>query len=90
MNRILADVRRGLFGGATFEEAVNDLRRQLLARGGDGELRDVECFLSEDGRSAMLAAEWSSDRPVTANFSLPVSVTEANFDAQSYVRRCKG
>ena len=83
-------VRRSLFGGNTFQEAVADLRRQLIARGGDGTLHDCQCFLCEDGRSAMLYADWGSDQTVCATFTLPVSVTEDTFDAQCYVRRCEG
>ena len=90
MNRILADVRRGLFGGNTFEEAVADLRRQLVMRGGDGVLHDVQCFLAEDGKTATLFANWHDDQTVCANFALPAPTTEDRFNAQHYIEEAEG
>ena len=71
----------------SFEQAVATLRRQSIARGGDGTLRDVECFLCEDGRSAVLYADWSSDNPAVAGFRLPSPTTEAKFNPDFSVAR---
>lgn len=89
MGAVLHAMRKGFgTGGPSFEDAVNNLRRQVIARGGDGTLRDCQCFLCEDGRSAVLYADWGSDQTVCATFMLPV--TEREFDGEAYVRRCEG
>ena len=89
MQAVLRAMREGFgTGGPSFEDAVNNLRRQVIARGGDGTLRDCQCFLCEDGRSAVLYADWGSDQTVCATFMLPV--TEREFDGEAYVRRCEG
>ena len=90
MKAVLDAMRKG-FGtaGPSFEEAKQELRRRLRQRGDSTRLRDVVCFLNEDCRTAMLAANWSSDEPVCAHFLLPVSTTEDTFDGAAYVRLCE-
>lgn len=85
LQKFVATLRKGLGVDDSFEKAVASLRQQVIARGGDGVLRDVVCFLSEDGRSAMLAAEWGSDQPVCTNFALPIA--ESEFDPEFYVAK---
>lgn len=88
LRRMIAALRRGLLGDTdSFEGAVRRLRQQLIARGGDGRLRDVVCHLDEDGRGALLAANWTSDEPVIAGFTLSEPTSEDEFDPDFYVRR---
>jgi hypothetical protein len=83
---------RKAFGtdGPTFADAILSLHQQLATRGDtSGRLRDVQCHLDESGTSALLYANWSSDDPVFARFVSPRPTTEAEFDAESYVRLCE-
>jgi hypothetical protein len=53
------------------ELARAELRMQLLARNGDGELRDLEIFLTEDRSTCIVFALWSEadDPRPTARFT---------------------
>jgi hypothetical protein len=55
-----------------------ELRQQLLERGGDGQLHDIQVFVAEDRRTVMVFADWSTDEPVYTTFPLD----EPNFRYQ--------
>jgi hypothetical protein len=66
------------------ELARAELRQQLLERGGDGQLRDVQVFVAEDERTILVFAEWSTDTPVNTTFLLDGwSIFRDQYDASA-------
>jgi hypothetical protein len=63
------------------EMARAALRAQVLARGGDGRLSDVQIFLSDDGAAVMVFAEYTtSEDPPHTMIVLDGPITEDMFD----------
>ena len=80
----------------TLGEAILDLQRQAHARGLAG-LDDIETFPCEDGRTWLIMAYYSLDRPLTASFTLPtydeddeelIERIRAKFASSATARRC--
>jgi hypothetical protein len=72
----------------TLEEAVASVERQLLARGRDGVLRDVQVHLIESGDEALLWADWTDDPdPPRARFVLPRHYADDEFPEDEWVER---
>ena len=74
-----------------FAKARDNLRRQMIERGGDGMLRDVEISLAEDGRSVIVYANFASEDPVHTGFMLQAQTDEEEFHdlAQLYRALCE-
>jgi hypothetical protein len=66
-----------------------ELRAQLMEHGGDGQLRDVQAFLCEDGRTVMVFAEWTSDEPACTSFKFYKRIAQSEFDRAIYLA-CDG
>ena len=81
---IFAIARDAFKNDAAFATAKDSLQKQMVARGGDGTLRDVQVSLCADGVTVHLFAAWETDEPATASFKLAKSTSEANFDSGLY------
>jgi hypothetical protein len=82
----LLRMARDAFANAeAFAQARERLQREIMRRGGDGRLRDVQAHLAEDMRTVLLYAEWSSDAPACASFALARPLrSEADFEPEFY------
>jgi hypothetical protein len=69
----------------TFEEARAHCIADLMSSGQES---DWQCHLCEDGRHAMLFANYYSDEPVMYVFNLPATIDEDVFDPQLYLSQC--
>jgi hypothetical protein len=67
------------------EIARAELRQQMLERGGDGQLRDVQVFLAEDQRTVIVFADWSTDTPVYTTFPLDEAIFPHQYEPSALV-----
>jgi hypothetical protein len=82
----LLRMARDAFANAeAFSQARDRLQREIMRRGGDGRLRDVQAHLAEDMRTVLIYAEWSSDTPASASFTLAKPLrSERDFEPEFY------
>jgi len=78
-------VRDAFKNDAAFATAQASLQTQMVARGGDGTLCDIQCYLDEDGQTVFLWSDWKSDDPAGASFKLAKPTSEEDFEAGFYI-----
>ena len=70
----------------SFQKAIDNIRRQLDAKGTDGMLRDIHVNLIEDGRSALLFSHYGNDALTCyASFALAETTIDAEFCSAHYI-----